>query len=94
MRGLGLSWLWVLAGTSDADDRCPTQLVSAHGILKYKTMNKQNDHTPSAELEAFMLMNRIQSLEELLRIPDDVLVEMPGFGWHLLKEILLLRKVQ
>ena len=26
MRGLGLSWLWVLGRTSDADNRCPTQL--------------------------------------------------------------------
>jgi len=27
MRGLGLSELWVLGGTSDAGDRCPTQFV-------------------------------------------------------------------
>ena len=26
MRGLGLSWLWVLGRTSDADNRCPTLL--------------------------------------------------------------------
>jgi hypothetical protein len=26
MRGLGLSELWVLGGTSDAGDRCPTLL--------------------------------------------------------------------
>ncbi len=57
-------------------------------------MNKLNDYQPSAELEAFMLLNKLQSIEELLLIPDEVLVEMPGFGWHLLKEILLLRKVQ
>ncbi len=57
-------------------------------------MNKQDDKQISAELQSFMLLNKIQSIEELLLIPDEVLVEMPGFGWHLLKEILLLRKVQ
>ena len=57
-------------------------------------MHKQNDKQPSSELQAFMLINTIESLEELLSISDEVLVEMPGFGWHLLKEILLLRKVQ
>ncbi len=40
MRGLGLSWLWVLAGTSDADDRCPTQLVLGCGHLNYMTHEK------------------------------------------------------
>ena len=30
MRGLGLSELWVLGGTSDAGDRCPTQFVSSN----------------------------------------------------------------
>ena len=57
-------------------------------------MNKQDDKQISAELEVFMLLNKLQSQEELLLIPDEVLVEMPGFGWHLLKEILLLRKIQ
>jgi hypothetical protein len=57
-------------------------------------MNKQNEKQPSSELQAFMFINKIESLEELLSISDEVLVEMPGFGWHLLKEILLLRKVQ
>jgi hypothetical protein len=57
-------------------------------------MHKQNDKQPSSELQAFMLINTIESLEELLSISDEVLVEMPGFGWHLLKEILLFRKVQ
>ena len=57
-------------------------------------MQKQHDIQPSDELKAFMLINKIVSLEELLSIADEVLIEMPGFGWHLLKEILLLRKVQ
>ena len=95
MRGLGLSWLWVLAGTSDADDRCPTQLVFAwKASQKIRFMHKQNEKHPSAELKAFMLLNKIESISELLSFADEVLIEMPGFGWHLLKEILLLRKVQ
>lgn len=57
-------------------------------------MQKQNDIQPSADLKAFMLINKIDSLAELLSFADEVLIEMPGFGWHLLKEILLLRKVQ
>lgn len=57
-------------------------------------MNQQNDKQPSSELKAFMLINKIESLAELFSIADEVLIEMPGFGWHLLKEILLLRKVQ
>jgi len=64
------------------------------GLKFRRPMNKQDDKQISAELEAFMLLNKLQSLEELLLIPDEVLVEMPGFGWHLLKEILLLRKIQ
>jgi hypothetical protein len=87
--------LWVLGGTSVADNRCPTQLV--FGCLasqKLRLMHKQNDKQPSAELQAFMLLNKIESIAELLSFADEVLIEMPGFGWHLLKEILLLRKVQ
>jgi hypothetical protein len=95
MRGLGLSWLWVLAGTSDADDRCPTQLVySCLASQKINLMDKQNDKQPSSELQAFMLINKIESIAELLSFTDEVLIEMPGFGWHLLKEILLFRKVK
>lgn len=57
-------------------------------------MHKQNEKQPSAELKGFMLLNKIESIAELLSFADEVLIEMPGFGWHLLKEILLLRKVQ
>jgi len=61
---------------------------------KIRLMHKQNVKQPSAELQAFMLLNKIESIAELLSFADEVLIEMPGFGWHLLKEILLLRKVQ
>ena len=57
-------------------------------------MQEHEQNLPSDELQTLMLVNNIQTIEELVAIPDEVLVEMPGFGWHLLKEILLLRKVQ
>lgn len=57
-------------------------------------MQEHEQNRPSAELKAFMLVNNIETVAELVALEDEVLVEMPGFGWHLLKEILLLRKVQ
>lgn len=57
-------------------------------------MREQQNSQVSPALATFMRVNAIASLKELLLIPDEVLVEMPGFGWHLLKEILLLRKIQ
>jgi|GEM_PF-1204833 hypothetical protein len=57
-------------------------------------MREQHNSQVSPALATFMRVNAIASLKELLLIPDEVLVEMPGFGWHLLKEILLLRKIQ
>lgn len=57
-------------------------------------MEEQEINLPSPELVNFMEINKIQTVEELVALTDEVLVEMPGFGWHLLKEILLLRKVQ
>lgn len=56
-------------------------------------MDSKNQHYPSKELEAFMALNSVETIEELISIPDEVLFTMPGFGWHLLKEILLFRKV-
>ena len=57
-------------------------------------MESRNYPHISSELEHFMLINNIITLVELVALPDEVLVEMPGFGWRLLKEILSLRKVQ
>jgi len=57
-------------------------------------MRELHNSQVSPALATFMQVNAIASLKELLLIPDEVLVEMPGFGWHLLKEILLLRKIQ
>lgn len=56
-------------------------------------MNSQNQQYPSKELGAFMAVNGIKTIDELISIPDEVLVTLPGFGWHLLKEILLFRKI-
>ena len=56
-------------------------------------MKKEKINQPSSDLQNFMDVNHINSLKELLSISDEVLIAMPGFGWHLLKEILFLRKV-
>ena len=56
-------------------------------------MNKQNINKPSSDLQTFMEVNNIDTLEELLVISDEDLIAMPGFSWHLLKEILLLRNI-
>ena len=56
-------------------------------------MQENEQNRPSDELQAFMLVNNIKTVAQLVALDDEVLVEMPGFGWHLLKEILLLRKI-
>lgn len=57
-------------------------------------MDTQQVKKPSIALEDFMNVNDIDNLDELLALRDEAIVELPGFGWNLLKEILLLRKVQ
>ena len=56
-------------------------------------MKVKNTPVPSEYLAACMSNNSIASIDELNKIPDAVLVSMPGFGWRLLKEILLFRKI-
>lgn len=56
-------------------------------------MKDKNTPVPSENLAAFMSNNSIASIDELNKISDAVLVSMPGFGWRLLKEILLFRKI-
>jgi hypothetical protein len=56
-------------------------------------MKNQNDNQTSSDLQTFMEVNNIDTLEELLLISDEELIAMPGFSWHLLKEILLLRNI-
>ena len=84
MRGLGLLELWAPGGASDADDRCPTLLFN---------MDPDSAKTASPELITFMKLNQIGSLPELLAIADEILLQMPGFGWRLMKEVLTLRKI-
>lgn len=57
-------------------------------------MNIQNINKPSKDLQTFMDVNHINLMEELLCLSDEVLMAMPGFSWHLIKEILLLRNIQ
>ena len=47
----------------------------------------------SPELEFFMKQNKISSVIELLSIDNEELLEMNGFGWRLMKEVLSLRLV-
>ena len=73
----------------------PRSLFLVSGSFKtLLLMDTQQVKKPSIALEEFMNVNHIQNLEELLTLSDEAIVELPGFGWNLLKEILLLRKVQ
>jgi DNA-directed RNA polymerase alpha subunit len=56
-------------------------------------MNSENQLLLSKEIENFMALNGIATIGELIAIPDEVLITMVGFGWKLLKEILLICKV-
>ncbi|MFC6876912.1 hypothetical protein ACFQZF_10410 [Flavobacterium myungsuense] len=57
-------------------------------------MEEKERYNNSKELVEFMVLNTIQTVEELVLLSDEVLVDLNGFGWHLLKEILFLRKIQ
>jgi predicted DNA-binding helix-hairpin-helix protein len=48
----------------------------------------------SPELERFMKQNGFSNLDDLLAIEDENLLQIPGFGWRMMKEVLLLREVQ
>lgn len=85
--------LWVLGGTSVADDGCPTQFVYIPLCCRIYFMKTYVEFTPSTELLAFMKFNSLQTLAELLTIPDEELLKMRGFGYRILKEILQLRKI-
>jgi predicted DNA-binding helix-hairpin-helix protein len=47
----------------------------------------------SPELEVFMKQNDLSSIDALLTVENEDLLQMPGFGWRMMKEVLLLRKV-
>ena len=50
--------------------------------------------TISPELQRFLELNKIPNLASLLRIEDEVLIGMVGFGWRMMREILELREAQ
>ena len=51
-------------------------------------------HNISPELNYFMELHKIVSVDELLSIKNENLLKMEGFGWRLMKQVLSLRKVQ
>ena len=57
-------------------------------------MNAKQEEVVSPELQEFMDIQKIPSLAALLVIDNEHLLEMEGFGWRLLKEVLGLRKIQ
>lgn len=54
--------------------------------------NKEKNLSP--ELEFFMKLNKIPDTITLLTISNEDLLQMNGFGWRLMKQVLGLRKVQ
>jgi hypothetical protein len=56
-------------------------------------VNPKNEKSISPELEGFMEQNKLSSIEALLAIENEDLLEMEGFGWRMMKEVLSLRKV-
>jgi hypothetical protein len=53
--------------------------------------NKEKNISP--ELEFFMKLNEIPDTIALLAISNEDLLQMNGFGWRLMKQVLGLRKI-
>lgn len=47
----------------------------------------------SPELQEFMKLHQLSTIDELLSYDDVELLKMSGFGWRLMKEVLKLREV-
>jgi hypothetical protein len=56
-------------------------------------LNKKIEKSISPELERFMEENELSSIDALLAIENEDLLQMEGFGWRMMKEVLSLRKV-
>ena len=56
-------------------------------------MEEQKAMQASPELAVFMEHHHISTVSLLLKIDNDALLQMDGFGWRLMKEVLQLRKV-
>lgn len=52
----------------------------------------KNEIVISAELQRFMKLHKILSLMLLLQIEDEILLEMDGFGWRMMREVLEFRE--
>lgn len=52
----------------------------------------KEEFTISAELNDFMQHHGIKTLGDLLSIADEKLLSMDGFGWRLMREVLILRE--
>lgn len=48
--------------------------------------------TISPELQQFMEFHTIPNLISLLQIEDETLLGMAGFGWRMMREVLVLRE--
>jgi hypothetical protein len=54
----------------------------------------KDETTISPELQRFMDAQKITTIAALLLIDNETLLEMDGFGWRMMKEVLTLRKIQ
>jgi hypothetical protein len=57
-------------------------------------MKEKKETSISPELDFFMKRNKIPDTIALLAISNEDLLQMNGFGWRLMKQVLGLRKVQ
>ena len=60
--------------------------------ISLKEFDMKNETQISSELRRFMDLHQIVTLESLLQIEDEVLLEMDGFGWRMMREVLELRE--
>jgi hypothetical protein len=59
-----------------------------------KSRVMKNEIGISPELKSFMDYHKIPTVYDLLSIDDYTLLEMIGFGWRMMKEVLGLRKIE
>ena len=57
-------------------------------------MERKKNIGVSPELEIFMALQGLSTLEDLLAIEDENLLKLEGFGWRLMKEVLKLREIE
>ena len=96
MRRLGLLELGCLPVplllVIDVPRCCLWQYQTGIFFVYYKKYtHMENETVISPELQKFMKLNNIEKLQDLLIIEDKYYLEMAGFGWRILREILELR---